>query len=312
MKRVVFFLWISLTVFQCASQKQTAMDSWSYPYPIQYLELADDLRVAYVEEGKGETTLLFIHGLGSNLKAWQKNIATLSDDYRCIALDLPGYGKSSKGDYSFSMQFFAETINAFVQKKRLKNVVLVGHSMGGQIAVHALLQNPTIAQQLVLVASAGFEQFTEQERNWFASVYTPAVVKMTSEEQIVKNFELNFVELPEDARFMIDDRLEMKASEAYDYYCNMIPQCVNAMLTEPIFDRLSTITLPTLVLYGEQDALIPNTFLHPTLDIAQVAKAGSGQLADSKLILVPAAGHFVNWEQAAAVNEAIYTFLDEQ
>jgi pimeloyl-ACP methyl ester carboxylesterase len=184
--------------------------------------------------------------------------------------------------------------------------------MGGQIALHTLLQNPEAARQLILLAPAGFEQFTEQERNWFASVYTPAVVKMTTEEQIVKNFELNFFEMPDDAHFMIEDRLEMKASDEYDYYCNMIPQCVMGMLNEPVFDSLSTIATPTLVVYGENDALIPNKLLHPTLSVDQVARDGHQQLPHGQLVMVPAAGHFVNWEQSAIVNEAITSFVEKR
>ncbi|EMR02111.1 Haloalkane dehalogenase [Cesiribacter andamanensis AMV16] len=66
-----------------------------YPLPTRYLTTKAGLPLAYTDVGQGPP-LLFIHGLGSYLPAWQKNIAFLSPHFRCLALDLPGFGKSGK------------------------------------------------------------------------------------------------------------------------------------------------------------------------------------------------------------------------
>lgn len=286
------------------------MHSWSYPYPVQYLDVNDTTRLAYVECGKGPETLIFLHGLGSNLKAWQKNMEVLSKRYRCIALDLPGYGKSSQQAYPFTMAFFAQAVNTFVELKKIKRPILVGHSMGGQVAITANLLDPAYYKQLILIAPAGFETFSAAQRNWFATFYTPAVVKATSDEQIVKNFALNFHAMPADAQFMIDDRMTMKAdSAAYNHYCNMIPQCVQGMLNGPVFDQLSQLQPNTLVLYGAEDALIPNTIMHPELTTLQVAQTGTDAIPNAQLTIIPEAGHFVQWEQAEAINQRILDFL---
>ena len=313
MKNWILLLLFPSLFFQCASQKsnQSTMESWQYPQPIQYLEILDSLQIAYSESGKGSSTLVFIHGLGSNLKAWEKNIKSLQKNYRCIALDLPGYGKSRKGNYDFDMTFFANAINAFIQKKKLKNVVLVGHSMGGQISVHTLLQKNKNITKLVLLAPAGFERFSQQEYDWFKNFYTANLIKMTTDQQIVKNFELNFHQMPEDARYMVDDRMELKADEKeYDFYCNMIPQCVMGMLNEPVFEQLRKIEIPTLIIYGENDQLIPNSIFHPKLTTLKIANAGHQEIPNSKLVMIPEAGHFANWEKAEAVNTAIIEFLN--
>lgn len=286
------------------------MQDWAYPYEVHKIALSDSLEIAYIDEEEGEEVLLFIHGLGSYLKAWQKNIDSLKMDYRCIALDLPGYGKSSKGNYPFDMTFFAETIRAFIEALNLKKVTLVGHSMGGQIAMHTVLKHNPHIEKLILIAPAGFELFTNKEKQWFQNVYTAAVIKATSEEQIRKNFKINFYNMPEDAQFMIEDRLFMRQTVEYDPYCAMIPKCVLGMLEEPIFDRLSEITLPTLVLFGENDLLIPNKLLHPNLNTLEVAKSASAHLSKGTLKMIPSAGHFVQWEQAELVNEAILKFLE--
>lgn len=289
----------------------TSHNLTSTEMPTKFAQLASGIKIAYVEAGAGEKTLVFIHGLGSNKKSWQKNIAVLQKQYRCIALDLPGYDESSQEVYSFSMHFFAETVAEFIQHLKLGKVVLAGHSMGGQVAVTLALQHPELLQKLILVSPAGFETFTEGEKNWFKAVYTPAVVKAVSVEQIRKNFEINFSKFPEDAEFMIEDRLKLREAEtAYDYYCKMIPQNVMAMLGEPVFDRLKEIAVPTLILFGAEDQLIPNSFLHKNLTTFEVARKGHFEISGSKLAMIPKGGHFVQWECADAANEIIQAFLE--
>ncbi|MEN0006821.1 MAG: alpha/beta fold hydrolase, partial [Bacteroidota bacterium] len=167
-----YLLTIALACFFCGilfaqSENQPTMETWNYPYEVHTLALDDTTTIAYVDEGEGSKTLLFVHGLGSYLRAWDKNISVLSKDYRCIAVDLPGYGKSSKGNYAFDMQFFAQALQQFIQQLDLKEITLVGHSMGGQIAMHVVLDEVAAVEKLVLLAPAGFEVFTDQEKAWF-------------------------------------------------------------------------------------------------------------------------------------------------
>ncbi len=313
MQRFLLFLLI-LSLAGCGTYAQTSayMDSLQYSYDTNTISLSDTVSITYIDEGEGPETLVFIHGLGSYLPAWHKNISELHKHYRCIALDLPGYGKSSRGDYPYDMSFFAQQVSQFLRKLSLKRPTVVGHSMGGQIALTLASQHPEQVGRLVLVAPAGFETFTEQERSWFQQVYTPDVVRATPPAQIERNFALNFHEsdFPEDAHFMYEDRLRLRADTAlYDAYCQMIPQCVLGMLREPVFDQLSDIRQPTLILYGRGDLLIPNTLLHGGLTTEEVAQSGHQQIPNSQLQMLEACGHFVQWECAAAVNTAIKSFV---
>lgn len=286
------------------------MEAWEYPYEVHTLQLSGSVEIAYVDEGEGPKTLLFIHGLGSYLKAWNLNIASLKEQYRCVAIDLPGYGKSSTGHYDFSMSFFAEQVNQFIEKLGLENVVVIGHSMGGQIATQLALTQPSYLDKLVLLAPAGFEKFSEQEKQWFLMVTTPALIRNTTKEQIINNFELNFYEMPENARFMIEDRLTLREDTvAYEAYCEMIPKCVKGMLEGPVFDNLKELSLPVMVVYGENDKLIPNAYLHASLTTQSVAEAGTAEIPKATLHLLPEAGHFVQWDQSEKVNSLISAFL---
>ncbi|MEM7573964.1 MAG: alpha/beta hydrolase [Bacteroidota bacterium] len=315
MQQLLFFLWIGLVACSARPnlQNDSSMESWQYPYPVKEITISDSISVAYIDEGprrsQEQPVLLFVHGLGSNLKAWNKNIEVLRKDYRCIAVDLPGYGRSSQGDYLFTMDFFARSLAEFIQQLQLERVVLIGHSMGGQICMHLAIDNLVPLEKLILVAPAGFETFSLEEVAWFSAVLTPAVVQATTEEQIVHNFEINFVNMPDDARFMIEDRMELRASEAYTAYCEMIPKCVKGMLAAPVFDRLGEIEEACLVFYGTQDQLIPNRILHPDLRVETVAQTGLERLPNAHLELLPEAGHFVQWEATEAMNESILRFL---
>lgn len=278
-------------------------------FPHQSVRLSDGLNMGYIDQGRGRQTLLLVHGLASDYKAWYKVIWQLRQKYRCIALDLPGYGTSSPVSHPVSIQFFAARVNEFVEKLQLKNVTLVGHSMGGQVSVTAALQRPDNYQKLALVAPAGFESFNQAAKQWIRAIYKPALLKIAPDEQIKNNIKANFHRFPEDAQFLIDERLALRHSPEFDYYCQLIPQCVISMLDEPVFHRLPELRLPTLVLYGEKDQLIPNRMINPTLSTQSVAQNGAAQINDSRLVLIPQCGHFAQWECAEEVAEHLNVFV---
>lgn len=284
-----------------------------YPFPVKRCRINSDVELAYMEAGKGPTSVVLLHGLGSYAPAWNKMIPLLSEDFHCLAIDLPNYGLSEKGSFPFTMSFFAECIEEFIRRLALEKVVVVGHSMGGQIALTMALRRRIVLQKLVLLAPAGFETFTAADRAWFRQFATPAFFEELSVEQITENFDLNFSakKLPFDARFMLKDRLELREKDPRGYasFCAMISDCIQSMLKAPVFEQLYTIDHPTLIFFGEEDHLIPNRFLHPSLRPPQVARAGHAQMPNSRLQMLSPCGHFVPWEGAEAVSEAVKVFL---
>ncbi|MCS6809350.1 MAG: alpha/beta hydrolase [Bacteroidota bacterium] len=295
---------------QQAVQEYTEFSQLHYPFAIKYIELSNGVQIAYTDEGNANAreTLIFIHGLGSYLPAWKRNIEVLRSEYRCIALDLPGYGKSSKGAYPISISFYAGVIAEMIDKLGLRQAVVCGHSMGGQIAIMLALKYPQKVKKLILCAPAGFEAFTEGEKQWFREAVTAQGVKLTSPAQIRTNIMNNFYTMPADAEFMITDRIMMRGMKQFDWYCWTIVQCVQAMVNEPVIDYLDQIMQPTLILYGENDNLIPNPFLHGG-KTELVARVGASRIPNSTLVMVPRCGHFVQFDQSEIVNNEIRRFL---
>lgn len=283
----------------------------NYPFEVKQVTLESGITLAYAEEGEGSGTLLFVHGLASYLPAWQKNIPELRNLARCIAVDLPGYGKSAKGDYPYTMRFFAETLREFMDRLGIDSAVVVGHSMGGQIAMTLALQFPERVAGLVLVAPAGLEPFSDAEKQLIRQLVTPEYIGDTSPQQVRENFARSFYRMPPDARFMVEDRLRLRGAGDFPAYCRAVSQSVYGMLDEPVQDRLAKITQPTLIIFGENDGLIPNPYIHAALTTPEIARAGQERISGSQLLLLPECGHFVQFEKPAEVNAAITAFIRE-
>jgi len=297
----------SCSPYKDISEMKT-MNELNYGYEVKHAKLSNDINLAYIDEGNGNETIIFIHGLGSYIPAWKKNISELRKSYRCIAIDLPGYGKSSKNPHSGLMSFYAKVVAEFIDNLDLGKVTLAGHSMGGQISMVAALHYPDKVEKLILVDPAGFELFHPGQRLWFKDVMTPNLVRLTTVEAIETNLASNFYNMPDDAIFMIEDRIAMRTADDFENYCYAVSQSVTGMVDEPIFNKLKYIKQPTLIFFGENDNLIPNRYLNPG-ETEPIAKAGANEIKNSKLIMVPKCGHFMMFEKSEVFNNEVKNFL---
>lgn len=295
----------------CAPYKNIPqLDSFNdlnYRVTVNKIDLSDGIELAYTDEGSGET-IVFIHGLGSYIPAYDKIIPELSKNYRCIAIDLPGYGKSSKEPHSGMMTFYADVIHEFAKEMELGQFSMAGHSMGGQISMVYSIKWPEEIKNLILFAPAGFERFSAGQKEWFVDVMTPLLVKSTTYEGIETNLAYNFFKMPKDAEFMITDRMAMRTASDFENYCYAVSNSVNGMVSEPVIDKLDEIKAPTLIFFGENDYLIPNRYLNPgkTKDIAEY---GHEQIPNSQLVMIPKCGHFLMFEKPEVVINHMNDFM---
>ncbi len=311
MKRLsilLIFILINTTVFTQNSKPLMKDIMSEYNFETQSTTL-DSLEISYVKEGDGEKTLLFVHGLSSNSDAWAKNINTLRKNYTCIALDLPGYGKSSKPEAAYTPTYFAEIIYKFIKELDLKNTILIGHSMGGQASIKLATTYPDAIEKLILVAPAGLEQFSETNAAFMKAYFTPESVENTTDEQIEKNYALNFYAQPEDVSKMVNDRKKIKDASDFEAHCKAIVNSISGMLDDTVFKELKQITQPTLVIFGDKDMLIPNRYFNPDLTIETVADIAKKQINSANITFVKDAGHFVQYEKPTEVNTLIQEFV---
>jgi pimeloyl-ACP methyl ester carboxylesterase len=105
--------------------------------------------------GEGDFTLLFVHGWCINQTYWSKQVEALSPNYRIVTIDLPGFGASGTNRENWSIETYGSDINAVIEQLKLTNVILIGHSMGGDIILEAALKNKEI------IALIGIDNFKD-------------------------------------------------------------------------------------------------------------------------------------------------------
>lgn len=280
------------------------------PHPILYAELEPGLRIAYTDSAGAESrpVVLFIHGLANYLQVWQWNILVLQNQARCIAIDLPGNGHSSRGDFDYSIAFFSRTLHRFLAHLGIKKAWLAGHSMGGQVAMQAALDDPGRVEGLFLFAPAGFEYYSPHEALLFKSAITLGNFLNTDEVHLAQSINSSFHQSSPLAQRIIDDLNKIIGANDRLRYRAMLEKCIHSMLDQPMFEALSRIQQPAQIFFGENDMLIPNRFLHP-VGTRVIAERGTARMPQAELLMYPETGHFVHIERAAEVNDAVARFL---
>lgn len=104
--------------------------------------VSNNIRINYSDTGSGDTTLLFVHGWCLNKTYWDAQVAHFGKRYRVVAIDLPGYGQSGTNRKVWNTDIFGDDIKNVITQLDLKNVVLVGHSMAGDIVLQSAIDIP--------------------------------------------------------------------------------------------------------------------------------------------------------------------------
>ncbi|MGE5499949.1 MAG: alpha/beta fold hydrolase, partial [Syntrophothermus sp.] len=199
-----------------------------------------------------------------------------------------------------------------VLKLQLKNVVICGHSMGGQIAMTAVIRFPELFEKLILVNPAGFEIFTDEEIYWLKKYFTADIISAGDENQIRLNFKRNFYDMPDETEMMIGDRTKIARSKNFRNYCEVVANSFAGMLDLPVYDSLDDIKCETLILFGDKDDLIPHPYLHKDLTPEMVAKYGHENILGSELVIIPGCGHFMQFERPEEFNKYVARFISDE
>ena len=101
----------------------------------------DGTEIAYDRYGLGDTTLLFVHGWCINRTYWKSQVEHLKDRYAIVTMDLPGFGQSGKNRNSWTIENYGKDVLSVINQLQLKNIVLIGHSMGGDVILEAALKS---------------------------------------------------------------------------------------------------------------------------------------------------------------------------
>lgn len=255
--------------------------------------------------------LVLVHGLGSSSLCWLRNLPALSASRRLVLVDLPGCGESDKPRYRYSLGFWRARLLRLLDHLEIDRAVFVGHSMGAQLAMLTALDYADRVHALVLAAPAGLERFTPTEATMLQRSVSASSIRRQSQLDLRGHLGLAFHRWPDEAERLLELRRRMRGPEL-DGYAHAFAAGVRAMLDAPVHDRLGEIAAPTLLVLGREDRLVPNRWLHPSLTPADLARGAKRALPDAELVLVPEAGHLVQFERPDVFDAAVLDFLERR
>ncbi len=300
--------------------------AFEYPWPVRSFELESQrqkLRMSYLDvapaDGKGNgQVVLLLHGKNFNASDWETTIRSLTRaGFRCIAPDQVGFGRSSKpASYQFSFVQLAASTRALLASLGVERSVVVGHSMGGMLAVTYAVAYPEATERLVLVNPIGLEDY--------GALVPPRTVDDWYRSELQAT--------PESVRaYQRDAYYDGAWKPEYEAHTRLLagwtrsPEwpkvawdaalTTDMIFTQPIVPKLSRIRAPTLLVIGTRDRTAPGRALAPPEvrkgmgDYGKLGKLTQERIAGSRLVELPGVGHVPQVEAFPAFERALLDFL---
>jgi pimeloyl-ACP methyl ester carboxylesterase len=200
--------------------------------------------VAYDEVGLGKS-IVFVHGACENSSFWNHQ-RILSDRFRIIAIDLPGHGKSSPLSREIEIRTYSEIVTEFLSRLCGDKPVLVGHSMGGAIALLNAIERPRSLRGVVLVCTGAKLGVLPSIREGLRSRFEETVKAVVGPRQFSSKTNLETI------RFVTNEILKCNNGIAAGDYeaCNSFD----------VRQKLQSISIPVLIIAGEEDKMTPATW----------------------------------------------------
>ncbi len=252
----------------------------------------DGINLRYTDMGEG-LPLVFIHGFPLSRGVWQKQIEALQSSYRVIAPDLRGLGESETQPGLTTMEQYAADLGALFQQLTTRPVVLIGHSMGGYVALAFARQFPEMLSGLVLVGTkAG------------ADTADAAAGRRATAEKVKSEGVRVVIDAMAPKMLAADNRDTRQAEQVLGFMApSKAEGVIGALLgmaeRPDSTASLEQIAVPTLVITGAEDTLIPP---------AESEKLAAA-IPMAQLSVIPHAGHLVAFEQSDAFNFVLKNWL---
>lgn len=244
--------------------------------------------IRYYDIGNGPP-LVLVHGIGGDADQWAFTFDALSAGNRVIAFDLLGFGRSDKPAIDYRVEGYVEFLDRLLRGIGIGRAAVLGHSFGGWIAAAFALQFPERVDKLVLVDAAGIDA---------GAVDVPIDLNVSTRRAMREAFEFMF----HDKAFVSDTLVDLAYALHLERGDGHAIRSALRTLAEPrekLDARLGELRVPTLLLWGEQDALTP----------VAMAREFHRRIAGSQLELIPECGHLPPLEKAAAFARAVTRFL---
>jgi pimeloyl-ACP methyl ester carboxylesterase len=259
--------------------------------PIEHVNGVD---LHYVQSGDGGDVLLLC-GWGDDVSAWDSQIEPFAEHYRVTVVDNRGVGRSSLPDGEFTVKDMAADAAALCDAIGVGPAHVMGFSMGGAIAQELALARPDLTRSLVIVGSWAYS-----DRLFRTFVESSAYFAGIADDE--RKFAMYFLGATYSRAVFEDGRVDAfcgaALSNPYPQSADAFQRTARAILSHDTRDRLGGITVPTLVLHGEEDIICPPRHSH------EIARLVPG----AELVSVPEQAHQPFQEDPAAFNERVLRF----
>ena len=242
--------------------------------------------IRYLQQGADGSAVVFIHGFGGDLDSWMFNQPEIAARHRTYAIDLPGHGGSTKDLREGSLAELADAIEAALQKLGLDHWHLVGHSLGGAVALELATRQPQPCRSLTLIAAAGLGERINGD-------YIDSFIGAQRSRDIQRCLANLFADPKSATRDMAEAVAKYKRLDGVEDALRKIEQSCfsDGFQRIALHDRLAALSCPVLAVWGAQDAIL--------------SPATLASLPGAETHLVDQAGHMPQMEQPRDVNERL-------
>ncbi|MEO1304290.1 MAG: alpha/beta hydrolase [Pseudomonadota bacterium] len=273
----------------------------------QFMTLDDGLKVHFTDTGpQDRAAMVLVHGFSASLHTWEAWKTDLELDYRVITLDLPGHGLTRAEDPSAAkIERFADVIHEVTQDLGVDTFTLAGNSMGGNTAWSYALKYPETLDGLILVAASGWpdEEGEGEDSPFIFTLLSNPLARMVMKDLDMTSFTRSGLESSyTDPTFVTDELVEryVALSRAPGHRETLLAIMAGERV-QATPETMSTIQVPTLVMWGRDDNLVP--------------VSGAQKFADTidgaQLIIYENIGHLPQEEHAAQSIEDVREFMTE-
>lgn len=262
-----------------------------------------DIYFEQYQVDQSQPTLVLLHGYLSSSFCYRKLIPYLTKHFNVITVDLPPFGKSGKiYNYIYSFENIAQSIIHFLEKKGLKSFTIIGHSMGGQIALQLTKNRPDLIERAVLLCSSGYlPSFSKKLKALsYLPFFSLGVRYHLAKSGLEQNLQ-NVVYKKE----LIDDTMRHGYLQPFTtgwQIFRAMGRMVRDKKDDLIEEELNTIDKPCLLIWGREDQVVPLT----------IGERFASDLPYSELVVLENAGHLLPEEKPEKVYQLIKDFMFEK
>ncbi|MDP4946178.1 MAG: alpha/beta hydrolase [Alishewanella sp.] len=230
------------------------------PAPSQFVDVAG-MQLHLRDEGpRGDPTpIVLIHGTSSSLHTWDGWVNALKDERRVIRFDLPGFGLTGpSADNNYSIENYARIVIALLDELQLEQVVIAGNSLGGNVAWATAVLYPQRIKKLVLVDASGYPNQAQSVPIGFTIARIPLLNKLMEQvlpRSVIESSVKNVYGDPALVTAELIDRYFELTTRAGNRQA--LSQRLRQTQTESLVNRIKDLKLPTLIIWGDRDRLIP-------------------------------------------------------